>query len=316
MFIIENVTENSLEKILIKNDVTGERVKIIPEFSGNLNELVLSNGKENISILDCYETREDSVNNPYFKGAVLLPFPNRLKNGKYIFEGKEYFFPVNDDLFNTAIHGFFYGRNMEIHEVVIEEKYCSVTLKNIYDSEYDYYPFNFTTYITYTLDEVNGFECLTQIINDGNKKLPVGLGWHPYISLGGSVNDYMLRIPPGKYHLLDKQMIPTGELKIESDFSGLEKIGQHNFNTGLILDQQEGKVFTEIHSPEKNVRVKFWQETGSRKFNYLQLYIPPERKSIALEPMTCNVDAFNNGEGLIVLNPLESFQASFGIQIS
>ena len=45
-------------------------------------------------------------------------------------------------------------------------------------------------------------------------------------------------------------------------------------------------------------------------------YIPPDRSSIALEPMTCKANAFNNGDGLITLAPGESFEGSFGVYVN
>ena len=51
------------------------------------------------------------------------------------------------------------------------------------------------------------------------------------------------------------------------------------------------------------------------KYNYLQVFIPPLRNSIAIEPMTCNTDAFNNKEGLIILEPDQQFKASYGVSI-
>jgi len=57
------------------------------------------------------------------------------------------------------------------------------------------------------------------------------------------------------------------------------------------------------------------QETGKYKYNFLQVYTPPHRKSIAIEPMTCAPNAFNNEQGLIILAPFESFSASWGISM-
>ncbi|MCB0643138.1 MAG: hypothetical protein KDC44_15925, partial [Phaeodactylibacter sp.] len=51
------------------------------------------------------------------------------------------------------------------------------------------------------------------------------------------------------------------------------------------------------------------------KYNFLQVFTPDHRQSIAIEPMTCNVDAFNNREGLIVLKPGEAHAASFGLRL-
>ena len=60
--------------------------------------------------------------------------------------------------------------------------------------------------------------------------------------------------------------------------------------------------------------IRYWQETGPQKFNYMQVFMPPYGTSIALEPMTCNIDAFNNGDGLTNLAPGETLRAKAGVQ--
>ena len=316
MFGIENIFENGISKIVLSNNDGAELLKIIPEYCGMINELILPKGDKAYLVIDGYKTPDDLKENPLFKGAILLPFPNRLKNGKYTFEGGTYQFPINDDLFNTAIHGFFYGRKMVVEEKLTDNQTASVTLKNSYSGEYDYFPFYFDTYLKYTISESEGFICNTRIVNTGDNPMPIGIGWHPYLTFGEKADDLFLKIPDGEYNQLDKQMIPTGETYREERFRTSEKINNYNFNTGLKLEQQTGKVFTEIFSPEKDARINFWQESGDGKFAYLQLYIPPSRDSIAIEPMTCNVDAFNNRDGLVILAPDCVFTASFGLTVS
>ena len=50
-----------------------------------------------------------------------------------------------------------------------------------------------------------------------------------------------------------------------------------------------------------------------KKWNFLQVFTPPHRQSIALEPMTCNIDAFNNQDGLKMLAPKETLSGVFGV---
>jgi len=54
---------------------------------------------------------------------------------------------------------------------------------------------------------------------------------------------------------------------------------------------------------------------GYREYNYLQVFIPPDRMSIAIEPMTCNANAFNNKDGLITLSPGEVLTTVCGIEL-
>jgi aldose 1-epimerase len=65
----------------------------------------------------------------------------------------------------------------------------------------------------------------------------------------------------------------------------------------------------------KRGELHYWQETGPDKFSYLQVFTPPYGRSVALEPMSCNVDAFNNGNGLKTLEPGAIISAQAGVQL-
>lgn len=72
---------------------------------------------------------------------------------------------------------------------------------------------------------------------------------------------------------------------------------------------------THLVNKKKNIALKLWQETGADKFNYLIIFTPPQRESIAIEPITSNINSFNNKEGLIILQPDETFSAGFGLKL-
>ena len=110
-------------------------------------------------------------------------------------------------------------------------------------------------------------------------------------------------------------MIPTGEILPFDQFSELTKINQVNLDTGFRIAGEEGFVETLLFDPESDVKIKVYQETGEKKYNFLQVYIPPSRDSIAVEPMTCNIDAFNNKDGLIVLELGEVFEGNYGVKV-
>jgi aldose 1-epimerase len=74
---------------------------------------------------------------------------------------------------------------------------------------------------------------------------------------------------------------------------------------------QDGKA--EVIVQGEKGTLHYWQETGAGKYNFLQVFIPPLRHCVALEPMTCAPDAFNNGMGLARLEPGEMLKGSFGV---
>jgi aldose 1-epimerase len=125
----------------------------------------------------------------------------------------------------------------------------------------------------------------------------------------------MLKIPAKHKIEVDPRMIPTG-VKLPADsFNQLTKIGDSELDTGFIIEAQKDVATTEIYDPDYDLHIKVWQEIGKWKYNYLQIYIPPSRESIAIEPMTCSIDAFNNKEGLIVLAPEQSVKATCGVKL-
>ena len=133
--------------------------------------------------------------------------------------------------------------------------------------------------------------------------------------VGDDVDRLFLAIPAERVIAVDERGVPTGEERPAEAFRAPFKIGKTAMDACFSVAQGKGIAVTELHDAQKDLKIRLWQETGEGKYNYLQAYIPPERRSIALEPMTCNIDAFNNLEGLIVLEPGKIFRASYGASI-
>ena len=111
-------------------------------------------------------------------------------------------------------------------------------------------------------------------------------------------------------------MIPTGEYILNESWLKFEKIGAAKLDTGFQFIGDGKIATTQLYSEELDTTINLWQETFKSKFEYLQVFIPPGRKSIAIEPMTCNTDAFNNGDGLLKIEPGKVFIGSFGVYLS
>jgi len=315
MFKIIKEPFGDFTKIKIKNSDTEEYISIIPEFGGNVNEIVLEKEAKLYSILNGYQTPLEIAEHDYFKGAKLTPFPNRIEDGKYSFNGKEYQLPINKPDENHAIHGFMWNKNVILQKEEISSKTASIQFEYLYDGSLTGYPFKTRLRIIYFLISEKGFKCTTEIKNIDRCKIPVGDGWHPYFKTSEKVDELMLKIPAKYKTDVDSRMIPTGKRLPYNDYIHLTKIGDTKFDTGFPITQNGGSVTTEIYDPKIDLKIKICQETGKWKYNYLQIYIPPSRKSIAIEPMTCKINGFNNKKGLIVLQPNESFKASYGVSI-
>lgn len=312
MFKIRTDHLGSLLRFVLANPETGEYVSIIPGFGGNVNRIVLRKKNKNYAILDGARTDLELLKNAWFKGAKLIPFPNRIRNGQYSFAGKPYQLPINFG--RHAIHGFVYDKVLKVTDETINDNQASLELEYVYDAAIKGYPFSFRATLTYSLMRDKGFQYKTEITNLGSISLPASDGWHPYFKTKGKVDRLHIKIPAESRIEVDAQMIPTGKL-IHENYTGLFQIGNKEFDTGFVLKKVGGKATTELYNPDSDLKICLWQEIGKWKYNYLQVFIPPSRTSIAIEPMTCTADAFNNRIGIIILEPQQSFSATCGVHL-
>ncbi len=316
MFSLQETAFGKFKHQHIINTATDEFVSIIPEFGGVINQLVIQKVRQNYSILNGCANYDELLTNEMYKSSKLVPFPNRIKDGTYSFEETSYHLPLNHAIEGHAIHGLVYDKPFVLADAKLGNDRAQVTLIYEYDGGIDGYPFPFQLSIDYIFITGEGLTCETKIVNTGKGLMPMGDGWHPYFKTDKRVNRLMLRIPPCSRTVIDERMIPTGAVEPFDDFRESRFIGDSQFDTGFQLPVRSGEAVTELFDPELDLKISVFQETGQGKYNFLQIYIPPSRNSIAIEPMTCNIDAFNNKQGLIILKPGETFTGRYGIRIS
>lgn len=286
------------------------RIEIVPEHGACVLDLVF----DGISILDGYRTPQELDSNRWSKNVVLFPFPNRLRDGRYQWDGHTYQFPVNDARTNNALHGFGATKPMRINQLDLSPEGATIGCEYQDSGDHPAYPFPFTFNIQFSIDRRNQFTAVMAFQNDGTEPIPVGLGWHPYFSLSEKVDELKLLFPPCEMVGIDQRMLPNGKRYAYDQFAELKPLGANTLDNCFALSEDRVEASVYMHGDKGEMR--YWQETGKNKYNFLQVFTPPYRTAIALEPMTCNVDAFNNGEGLIRLEPLDSVDATFGLKFT
>ncbi len=302
--------QNDLQRIKLLNAKTEEYISILPDLGANVNEIVLKKDDKLFSVLDGRKSKKEFEGSEIYNSAVLFPFANRIRHGKYEFEGKAYQLPINWPQEGHAIHGFICNKQFEIEGKHSDEKKAEIELVHKYDGFYPGYPFPFQLSIKYRLDE-KGFSANIEAYNTGVKRMPFNLGWHPYFSINENINRVKMQIPLSNIVLVDK-LIPTGEKKPNTQFLELEEIYEKEFDTCFSINKTADFFNTKLFLPQKEITIILEQD---KAFKYLQIYTPPERKSIAIEPMTGNVNNFNNKSDLITLDPEERINMNYGIRI-
>lgn len=310
MFQAEKKAFGKFEQVSIVHENSGNRLSLVPEHGACLLDLQLGG----VSVLDGYSTPEELDFNNWCKSRFLFPFPNRLKHGTYHWDNVIYQFPINDGQTGNALHGM--GMTDPFRYTNLETNAQAASIECTYKGKGDdpAYPFRFSFTVTFTLSADNRFELQMTFQNLHETPIPVGIGWHPYFRLDDQgVDKWQLQVPPSEMIGIDKFMIPTGKRYEYDLFKNKRPIRAEVLDNCFALTPANERALLTL-SNEKHA-LQYWQEMGPRRFNYVQLFTPPHRKSLAIEPMTCNVDAFNNGDGLVRLHPGERVTARCGLSL-
>ena len=295
---------------------TGEYAFILPYLGGTINNLTLKNNDKLIDIVEGYKSAEEAAKTQAtsFKGSNLFPYPNRIRDGKYSHLGQQYQFNIDFAEENTSIHGLVYDKEFELISKENGDVHCSLVILYSPKELPAAYPFKYTLEVEYRWIKYALFECTSKVTNHSETDIPVGIGWHPYMVAGSDkVDDLWVQFPSQQIIEVDKRNIPTGSSKNFTEFNQLTQLGATAFDNCFVLNTETSPAEIVLFNKKTNFGYKIWQETGDRKYNYLQVYTPPTRRSIAFEPMTCIPDAFNNKKGLISLPPGKSVSVKWGI---
>lgn len=297
----------SFSRHTIYSDRSRQSFSFVPERGACLLELQF--GDHNI--LDGYTSPEEVDFNRWAKSGLLFPFPNRLRDGQYEWRGQTYQFPLNDDQRNNALHGFGMDKPFRVDGIQLDQGEAAVHLAYSYEGDNASYPFPFTFGCSFGIKDGGEWWAELSLLNTGDVPIPAGLGYHPYFRLADRVDDLRLQLPPVEMIGVDQRMIPTGKRYDYVEYQSLSPIGVDVLDNCFVLKQRSGTAEVIVRGPLGEMR--YWQESGQGRFPFVQIFTHPDRNSLAIEPMTCNIDAFHNGEGLAVLGPREEIRARFGI---
>jgi len=287
MYQLEKTPFGPLEKWRIWNEKSGNTFSIVPGHGACLLDLEI--GEK--SIIESTKTPGELMANRWMKSALLVPFPNRLKRGTYNWDNKKYRLFLNDSITQNALHGFLMHQKMNVTATDLSKDHASITCSYEYDAHVEGYPFPFLFEVT------NSFEVKFRFQNRGAQGIPVGFGWHPYFQLDSNIDNQLLQMPASEMIGVNEHMIPTGKRYEYNEFETLKPLKSTILDNCFALSDTTKPA--EVVLQNSTHRLRYWQETGQGKYNYLQIFTHPDRTSVAIEPMTCNIDAFRCHERLL-----------------
>ncbi len=266
-------------------------------------------------VLDGYGADEVA---PGGAGQPLIPWPNRIADGRYEFAGRAYQLPLTEPSKLNAIHGL--TRWMPWSVLRHDE---SSALLGLVLYPQPGYPFVLRIEIEYTVTST-GVVVTTSAMNVGRSPLPYASGFHPYITVGAPLDGCTLEIPAATRLKTDERQIPIGRSAVASspyDFRSARPIGELHLDTAFtdLVREPDGMARVRLVSPDGRRRVSVWMDSSC---GYVMAFTGDtladqsrRRRGLGVEPMTAAPNAFRSGEGLRVLGPGESARTEWGIEV-
>ncbi|QBG48763.1 galactose mutarotase [Verrucomicrobia bacterium S94] len=222
--------------------------------------------------------------NPYF-GACCGRYANRIAQGSFTLDGKEYALTVNNP--PNALHGGLAGFDKKVWDAEIVGDAVRMTLVSP-DGE-EGYPGTLTVHLTYSLSAAGELRLDYEASTD--KKTVLNLTNHSYFNLGGhnsgSVHDQMIRIHADHYTEVDDNATPTGRILpvagTEMDLTVPTPIGKRiaevqgrGYDHNYCINQSEAGALTlaaEVTDPRSGRRMECWTTEPGVQFyaaNYVE----------------------------------------------
>jgi aldose 1-epimerase len=250
------------------------------------------------------------------RGQVLAPWPNRIEDGSYEFDGKRMQLPLTEPEHGNAIHGLVRSANWNV--VDLEDH--RVLLDYVLEPQPGY-PFTLGLSVEYSLSDT-GLTVQTTASNLGMETCPFGSGQHPYLTLGTpTVDGLRLEVPAEVVLLSDERGLPVSSESVagtDYDFRAGRAIGGSVLDNGFagLERDDDGRARVLLDDPDSGDGVTLWVDES---YPYLMVFtgdpLPDvARRSLAVEPMTCPPNAFRTGDSLFRLKPGDTTASTWGIE--
>lgn len=245
------------------------------------------------------------------RGQVLMPWPNRIGDGRYRFGGVDEQLALTEPDRHNASHGLVRWSNWTaaVHEA------DRVVMELLLHPQPGY-PHVLGLAVDYRLGPA-GLTVASTATNLGDGPCPFGAGFHPYLTVGTArADEAVLHVPAATRLVTDDRGVPTGAVAVDGtpfDFRRPRGIGDLRLDTAY-TDLSRPEVV--LAAPGGARRVTVWLGPS---YSWVMVFtgdtLGPSRRrrGVAVEPMTCAPNAFVSGDGLRALEPGQSWTDSWGI---
>lgn len=288
----------------------GQTVTVV-EVGGGLREYRTGSGP----VLDGYGPHEMCSGG---RGQLLAPWPNRLADGSFEWDGRRLQTAITEVESHNAIHGLVRWSSWTASAVEQDRVDMSYRLH-----PQPGWPWALDFSVTYQLGP-QGLAVRTAVTNCSDEPCPVGFGWHPYLyAFGGTVDDTVLALPACTAYSTDGRGLPTGRFDVaggDLDFTRGRRIGPARLDVCFtdLLRGGDGRAVAELRGPGGG-SARLWVDEA---YSHLMVFSGDtlgeegrRRRGLAIEPMTGAPNFLRTGDGLRRLEPGGSYDGTWGVEV-
>jgi aldose 1-epimerase len=282
----------------------GDQEAVVVEVGGGLRTYTAGG----VDVLEGYEVDEMASAG---RGQLLLPWPNRIRDGRYRFAGEELQLALTEPARHNASHGLVRWVNWR----VVAHEADRVVVELVLHPQPGY-PFTLGLSVEYRLGD-GGLAVATTATNLGDRPCPYGAGAHPYLTVGTpTVDPVVLLVPAATRLITDERAIPVERVGVAGsgyDFRQPRAVGDLALDTAFTDLGGDSVV---VAGPDRRVAL-WWDDSYRWVMVFTGDGLPAERRrtGLAVEPMTCPPNAFVTGEDVKVLEPGEAWTTRWGIRV-
>jgi aldose 1-epimerase len=317
-----------MEVLVITDTRTGATARILPDLGFNCFEFKTFIAGQRVDVLDASPQFATGQEKPSGHGIPLLfPFPNRIRGGRYSWEGRDYEIPpahASHDATGNAIHGFCLDRPWRVISRGADFALGQFELSKDAPDRLSFWPADFRIEVRYQV-RGNKLRADIRLVNPSAVSLPWGFGTHPYFKLPLGAKSRpthcLVQAPASEeWELIDclptGRRLPISEPKDLREGAYFDVLKMDDVLTGL----PAGAISVDCGIMDESCGFQVTQTAGPA-FRDIVVYTPPNRNAVCLEPYTCATDAINLQQrgidaGWRVLEPRAEFRTWIEITAS
>lgn len=254
---------------------------------------------------------------PAGHGAILAPWPNRLADGRYTWDGRTHQVPITEVGRRTALHGLVSWQRWAVVEATPTQLVMGIDTVPVAG-----YPWQLELLATYTLAG-STLTIVVDATNASDTAAPYGIGFHPWLSPGpGSLDDATMRIDATQWVRPDDRLLPAEvvDLPAHLDFRTERRVADADFDDAFlgVTRDADGLAWIRLTGSDGRTAAVWMDETMDAwqvcSGDHIGA-VDYRRRGMAAEPMSCIADAFNSGDRLTRLEPGETASVRWGISL-